>query len=96
MPKLNNKIIAGEIGFINTDEPINTKKEKGVILNISIKQNILSKKQIEKIWLSMNTASMLGVIPKEYGLHTVEQNEAYIKKYWVGKTLTLNLNDKPK
>ena len=96
MAKLCNKIVGVEIGLLYTDDPINTKKDKGIILEIEVKTGILSKKHLEKIWLSMKTAALLELIPREHGLHTDKQHEDFIKKYCIGKTLNLNLITKDK
>lgn len=89
-----NIIKKGEIGLLYDDDPINEKKTKGIILEIETKFGLLSRKHKDKIWLSMKFASLMALIPRNFGNYTEQQIQQYINKNAVGKSFNFNLTTK--
>ncbi len=90
MRRIINKIIHGEIGLVYAEGIYSNKKHKGILLEVISRHVLSAKKHTEKIWLGMEVASKLKIIPRDYELRTDQEIDDYINHHIINKTISMN------
>jgi hypothetical protein len=85
------KIKNAEVGYVQDNDPLHSNKFKGIILEI---ESINLNKTKNKIWLDMHSASEIKLIPFNFGNHTDDEVNKYLKKNKIGKIINLSLGSK--
>ena len=89
MRRVLNKIISAEIGFIHKESIYTIKQKKGILLEVVSKKPLSKKKLTEQLWISLEVAFKLKLLPKDYELLTDHQINRYLNEHSINKVLTL-------